>query len=149
MPVVVWRELVDIHLQYVAYICSSSRRMSTYRITARHTLPASHSPQHIRSCKHPVRFHAACFPPSATWRRSFPIDKPCSPQFKIRGAAFQIPASGPPPASDAVLREPHHFNLPRLSQTTERIRQTTGTISLRLVSLQFCCAYRPTATIRE
>jgi hypothetical protein len=140
------------HPEHVVYVCSASQGPNKHS-GAKH---ASHSQPAIRcnvsslaGTQYAVMQHVDR---RATWGRSFPIDKPRRPQFEIRGAALQIPASGPPPASDAVSSARSHItslSASRFGPTTERTRQTAGTNHPSLILIQPCGTRRLTATVQE
>jgi hypothetical protein len=140
------------HPEHIVYVCSASQGTNKHW-EAKHASPSQPVIRYNVSSLAGTQYAVMqCVDTRATWGRSFPIDKPRRPQFEIRGAALQIPASGPPPASDAVSSARSHItslSASRFGPTTERTRQTTGTNHLSLILIQPCGTHRLIATVQE
>jgi hypothetical protein len=140
------------HPEHIVYVCSASQGTNKHW-EAKHASPSQPVIRYNVSSLAGTQYAVMqCVDTRATWGRSFPIDKPRRPQFEIRGAALQIPASGPPPASDAVSSARSHItslSASRFGPTTERTRQTAGTNHPSLILIQPCGTRRLTATVQE
>jgi hypothetical protein len=140
------------HPEHIVYVCSASQGTNKHW-EAKHASPSQPVIRcNVSSLAGTQYAVMQCVDTRATWGRSFPIDKPRRPQFEIRGAALQIPASGPPPASDAVSSARSHItslSASRFGPTTERTRQTAGTNHPSLILIQPCGTHGLTATVQE